>query len=186
MICRVNLHDRHCAAGDQAQLSGGELEGILLLSRVVFVSVIVMMAGAVRAADCSDIRPTQPQNSDSTYSGSLDVAIGGVLKKLLDTSGDIEGTYRNVVSNILPQFPNADRVYVWERILFLECELMNEDKNMTSAEKRQVLIKLLGAYNQPPPSLNSASQSNTLNNSGSGVNAIQGNGNSVSISGGKQ
>jgi hypothetical protein len=145
-----------------------------------------MMAGPVLAADCSDVKPIQPQNSDSTLSGGLDVTVEGLFKKLLSTHGDIEGTYRNVITNILPQFPNADRVYVWERVLFLECQFMNEDKNMTSSEKREALIKLLGAYNQPPPALSTVIQSNTLNNSGSGVNAIQGNGNSVSISGGKQ
>ena len=161
-------------------------EDILRPLSMLLVYVITMMAGSALAADCSDVRPTPPQNSDSTGVGGLDVTLDGFFKKLLNVRGDIEGNYRNVITDIQPQFPNADRIYVWERILFMQCQLINEDNKMTSSEKRQALMKVFEAYNQPPPPLNSGSQSNTLNNSGSGVNAIQGNGNSVSVSGGKQ
>jgi plasmid stability protein len=182
----LNARLKRRAALHRALKRGRSEEDILRLLSILLVSVIMMMAGSALAVDCSVVQPTPPQNSDSTRSGGLDVTVDGFVKKLLTVRGDIEGTYRNVITNIQPQFPNADRIYVWERILFLECQLINEDHNMNPSEKQKALIKVLEGYNQPPPSINSGSQNNTLTNSGSGVNAIQGNGNSITNSGGKQ
>jgi plasmid stability protein len=182
----LNARLKRRAALHRALKRGRSEEDILRLLSILLVSVIMMMAGSALAVDCSVVQPTPPQNSDSTSSGGLDVTVDGFVKKLLTVRGNIEGTYRNVITNIQPQFPNADRIYVWERILFLECQLINEDHNMNPSEKQKALIKVLEGYNQPPPSINSGSQNNTLTNSGSGVNAIQGNGNSITNSGGKQ
>jgi hypothetical protein len=139
------------------------------------------------ALDCSNLTPTPPQNTDLSYTGKLDAAIEGAFAKLATAKGTAEGNYTKVATSVLQQFKTGDTTYMWERVLFLQCQLLGEAKDIPTSEKLNMLGQLYGKFGNPPPpipastvSTNSGNTPTYSGNTNSG--AISGNG-SVSNSG---
>jgi hypothetical protein len=161
-----------------------KLGGTMRILGVVLLYVTALSCSPMaRAIDCSDIKPVAPQNSQTTSGGAADGHIDGLFKKLLGIEARGNFDYQKAITNILPQFPDADRLYVWERILFVQCETINEDKTLDTRTKLAAFNDLLRLYSQPPPAVSSAAASNAMTNNGNNVNAVQGNGNSISVGG---
>ena len=94
-------------------------------------SVAMILSCEAWAVDCSEVRPATPQNTDVSLTGKLEARVDGLFKKLVSPQAEIEGSYRKVATDLLPEFPNADRVFVWQQVLFLQCQLLNEDTSMS-------------------------------------------------------
>jgi hypothetical protein len=127
------------------------------------------------AFDCSPLRPQPPKDSTQNFTGKLDASVDGLFAKLATVGTKVEGTYTEVANNVLMQFPNADKLYMWERVLFLQCGLLNEAKDMTSKDKLQQVGELYLKFDSPPP------QGQTLTNTGNNNQINQGNDNSIKI-----
>jgi hypothetical protein len=144
------------------------------------MGVAFMFSVPAWAIDCSDIKPAAPQTSDASAAGKLEASVDGFFKQLISPRAESEGNYRKVVSDVLPDYPNADRIFVWQRVLFLECQLLNEDKTLTTKDRLDQFNKLATLYYQPPPPPVASAATNSLTNSGNNSNVIQGSGNSIS------
>jgi hypothetical protein len=136
--------------------------------------------------DCTDLKPTPPQNTDISLSGKMDGMIDGVFAKLVGAKGNIDGNYRRVATSVLQHFPNGETTYIWERVLFLQCRLLSEATDISSTEKFNMISGLYSKFSKAPPPLDppTSSTTNSFTNSGNGVNSIQGNGNTLSTGGG--
>jgi hypothetical protein len=142
---------------------------ILLFGAAAFLGISPAMA-----FDCSPLKPQPPKDTAQNFSGKLDASLDGLFARLASVGTKVEGTYSEVAKNILTQFPNADKLYMWERVLYLQCGLLNEAKDMTSKDKLQQVGELYQKFNSPPPG------QPTLTNTGNNNNIIQGNDNSIS------
>jgi hypothetical protein len=146
---------------------------IVPLALAFFIVVQVTAAAAVR---CDGLQPIPPQNTDQHFTGKLNVAVDGWFAKLAKVGGTAEGTYQEVANNVLPNFPQADRLYMWERVLYLKCQLIADSKDLSTQQKLNALDGLSQAFATPPPAVAAAS---TINNSGDNAKIIQGSHNSI-------
>ncbi|MBV9538870.1 MAG: hypothetical protein JOY70_08075 [Acidisphaera sp.] len=142
---------------------------------------LVLTMGGLRvapaAADpCDKLQPLPPQDTDRSATGKLDAAVDGWFAKLAKVGGGAEGTYRDVSRNVLPQFPDADRLYVWDRVIFLKCQLIMDARDLSTRDKLAAVDQLANQFDQRPPP---APSYGAVNNSGSNSTIIQGNGNTV-------
>jgi hypothetical protein len=135
------------------------------------VSGGLQLAPTQAAVQCDKLQPLPPQNVDRSYTGKLTAAVDGWFAKLAKVDGGAEGTYRDVSSNVLAQFPNADRLYMWERVLYLKCQLVGDATDLSTDQKLRALDQLVNQFDKPPQGL--------ITNNGSNVIIIQGDHNSV-------
>lgn len=132
------------------------------------------------AIECSDLKPLPPKNEDASFTGKLDASLDGFFAKLASVGTRVEGTYRQVATNVLAEIPNADKLYMWERVLYLNCQLLGEAKDVPSVKKLQMVEDLYAKFGSAPPPL-AKSSSDTAITHGDNSPAIIGNGNSVNV-----
>ena len=125
------------------------------------------------AFDCSPLKP-QPKDTDITFTGKVDASVDGLFAKLASAGAKVEGAYHEIAKVVLTQLPNADRLYMWERVLYLQCGVLSEAKDMQSSEKLRQIGELYVKFGSPPPA---ATQS--ITNTGDNNIITQGNGNTV-------
>ena len=143
----------------------------------LLVSLMLGLAAApALALDCSPLKPTPPQNTDTNFTGKLDASVGGVFAKIAKIGANVEGTYRDVVNNVLPSLPSADKLYMWERVLFLQCQLIAESTSIQDKDKIQLVGNLYGKFGSAPPE---PASSNSISNTGNNNNIVQGTQNTI-------
>ncbi|SHH22942.1 hypothetical protein [Bradyrhizobium erythrophlei] len=138
-----------------------------------FGAAALLAISPAMAFDCSPLKPQPAKDTAQTFTGKLDASVDGLFAKLASVGTKVEGTYSEIEKNVLMQFPGANKLYMWERVLFLQCGLLNEAKDMSSKEKLQQVGELYQKFDSPPP----ASQS--LTNTGNNSQINQGIGNSI-------
>ena len=153
-----------------------------MLKSVLYLPLLIGFTPAI-AFDCSDLKPTPPRNENISFTGKVDASVDGLFAKLASVGTKVEGTYSQVATNVLLQIPNADKLYMWERVLFLNCQLLSEAKDMPSDKKLQMVGELYTKFGSQPPPLNSSNTSNTTTTSGNNSPIIQGSGNTVNTTG---
>jgi hypothetical protein len=131
------------------------------------------------AIECTDLKPLPPKNENTSFTGKLDASVDGFFAKLASVGTKVEGTYHQVATNVLAEIPNADKLYMWERVLYLNCQLLSDARDVPSEKKLQMVGELYAKFGSPPPSL-TPSSGNTTTTSGNNSPIIQGNGNTVS------
>jgi hypothetical protein len=140
-------------------------------SRAAAISVLFSAGSAFAASfDCTALRPEPPKNTDVTYTGKLNGKFDGLFKKLASIGADLEGTYRDISSNVLKDFPDASKLYMWERLLYLQCQLMAQSTSLSDGDKQRTLNALFQQLNAPPASVTNTGDNNVI---------IQGSGNKV-------
>jgi hypothetical protein len=144
---------------------------ILVLGAAAFLSISPAMA-----ADCSPLKPQPPNDTTQSFTGKLDASVDGFFAKLASIGTKVEGSYNEVSKNVLSQFPSADRLYMWERVLFLQCQLISDAKDLTSKEKLQQVNDLYPKFGSSPPA-----DGKTISNTGNHNNFNQGDGNSINV-----
>jgi len=102
------------------------------------------------AFDCRPLEPRGGLSSDASFQGKIKGQIDGVFAKLAGASADVEGAYRQIISDVLKDYPDASRIYIWERIIYLQCGLLNESK-ADDKTKNEQLDKLIQKFMSGPP-----------------------------------
>jgi hypothetical protein len=155
------------------------------MRRLVSGAIACIASTTANAVDCNDLKPIPPKDSTTSFTGKLDASVDGFFAKLASVGTKVEGTYTDVATNVLKDLPQADKLYMWERVLFLECQLIADAKDLPSAQKIQIVGELYSKFNQPPPAIaansspNTNNSNNTATNTGSNSTIIQGSGNNV-------
>jgi len=148
------------------------------MRNLALVIGLALGAGAVAiapvhaAVQCDALQLLPPRNTDRTFTGKLDAAVDGWFSKLAKVDGGAEGTYRDVSTYVLEQFPQADKLYVWERVIYLKCQLIAGSADLSTKDKLEAVDQLLTQFNSPPPA-------NSISNSGNNATIIQGDHNTV-------
>jgi hypothetical protein len=141
----------------------------MLTVRVAILLITLLVTPTAFAQDCSAIAPTAPRNTDTSVSGKLDAALDGLFAKIANAKADVNGTYHQVSSNVLMEFPHANELYMWERVLFLQCQIILTATDLSSREKIQVIGDLYQKFASPPPN-HGKRGSTVINGSGNAVN----------------
>src|SRR5947209_15639921 len=87
----------------------------------LFVFAIVGLSQGARADQCDPLKPTPPQNISQEIVGKFEAKVDGLARRLVTVGGNIDGTFREVTKDVLKEYPNADRLYMWARTLYLFC-----------------------------------------------------------------
>jgi hypothetical protein len=137
------------------------------------------------ALDCSGLKPEPPKETTTSFVGKLDASVNSLFAKLATAGAKVEGTYSNVAKNVLDEFPNADKLYMWERVLFLQCQLLGDSKTLTDKERLDSITGLYLKLRDPVPAIGATETNagspitNTIKNDGNGNIIIQGKDNNV-------
>jgi hypothetical protein len=109
------------------------------------------------AADkCDALAPTNAQNVDEKFKGKIEGQIQGIVAKLAGGAASIEGDFEKIETDQLNGYPDSDKLYVWQRIIYLAC---------VSPDQKIDLNNLFILYLQPYPkskSANSGGSSSTV------------------------
>jgi hypothetical protein len=143
------------------------------------VATLIGLSTPALAVDCSDLKPLPPKDSTTSFVGKLDASVDGFFAKLAAVNSKVEGTYTDVSKNVLAEFPSADKLYMWERVLFLECQLISDAKDLSSAQKLEKVGALYQLFDRPPENVTDAARGNTATITGNGSIITQGSGNTT-------
>lgn len=108
--------------------------------------IYFLSTGAYAQIDCTPLKPTPPQDITVDATGKIDAS----LRKFIKLEGSIEGSYREAAKDVLKDYPKAERLFLWSRMLYLYCETIKTSK-MTDAEKINKLDDILKRVDAPPP-----------------------------------
>ena len=93
--------------------------------------------------------------------------------------GTAEGNYTKVATSVLQNFATGDTTYMWERVLFLQCQLLGEAKDISNTDKLNALGQLYGKFGNPPPPI----PASTMNANSGNTSTYSGNTNNGAMSG---
>lgn len=117
---------------------------------LVILSVSLLAYGNASAQECDPLKPSPPRNLSEEVVGKIDAKVSGLASKLLNAGGTLEGTYRQASTDVLSEYPNADRLYLWDRTIYLYCVTINKS-GLSDNEKMNRIEKLMDRLNSPPP-----------------------------------
>jgi hypothetical protein len=90
--------------------------------RVTYVVMFLALTAFQAKADkCDPLAPTNAQNIDESFKGKIEGEIKGLLSNLAGGSAGIEGAYRKIETDELQHYPDSNKLYVWQRIIYLAC-----------------------------------------------------------------
>ena len=119
--------------------------------------------------ECAGLTPKGGAEVTETFKGSIEGEVKGIVSKLAGGSASIEGEYLRLESDTLKDYPEANKVFVWQSIIYLAC--IRPDSGLD-------LTKLFELYLVGPPERQLPPGS--IENSGDG--AINVTGSNVTIS----
>lgn len=88
-----------------------------------FASVFLLLSATHVGAedDCSALAPSNAENIEETFKGKIEGEIKGLIGRLAGAKADIEGEYRRLREDTLSQYNDNQRLYVWQRTIYLVC-----------------------------------------------------------------
>jgi hypothetical protein len=89
------------------------------LIALVLSSVAVMYPA--RPDDKCRLAPTNAQSVTEDFKGRAEGKIQGILSRLAGANASIDGEYRKLITDELKNYPEAEKLYVWQRIIYLAC-----------------------------------------------------------------
>ena len=111
-------------------------------------AALLCLGAPAFAQDCGPPRPSQPVNTEVADKTKADANV--LLKSL--GSGAIENDYRRIQADVLSQYPNADRVHVWDSFVYMLCTLLRSSPSLSEAEKLDRYQVLVDTWRTERPS----------------------------------
>jgi hypothetical protein len=118
------------------------------------VMVCVVSQVAFAEDKCDALRPTPPQNLSQEIVGKIDAKINGFTGRLLNMGGNLDGTYRETANDVLKEYPSADRLYIWSRLIYINCAVTMQS-SLSDQEKANRIDNLIRQIGQLPPQIGS-------------------------------
>jgi len=113
---------------------------------------LCLTAFPAKADKCDPLVPTTAQNVDDDFKGRMEGELKGIISRLAGGAASIDGEYRRIATDELNNYPDSDKLYVWQRIIYLAC---------VSPDLKIDMNELLRLYFTRPSSSSSAGQSPT-------------------------
>lgn len=113
---------------------------------ILIVALLVVLAAVApgRASQCDALKPTPPGDTSVNFAGEVEGKLGGIIGRLTGGVAELKGDFQKTFKDTLPHYTNADKLFVWQRLLYLAC--INPNSKIK-------LNDLLQAYLVGPPSL---------------------------------
>jgi hypothetical protein len=124
----------------------------MMLKPLLWLPLFIASTPAA-ALECSDLKPTPPANENIVFTGKVDASVDGLFAKVVPNGTDVEAAYKKVATKVLAEIPDADKRYMWERVLFLDCRALSEAKDVPVGKKVVVVGELYSKYRSPPPTI---------------------------------
>jgi hypothetical protein len=101
------------------------------------------------ALDCQPLEPKSGTNLENDIRGEVDAKMLGLLRRMVGVEGSISGVY-NYIQKVSSYGTQAPQLYVWERLIYLKCQLL-DDSALDQTEKNEQFNELLQAMLIGPP-----------------------------------
>jgi hypothetical protein len=121
-----------------------------LLAATCLAFLLISRSGPAEALNCKPLEPRGGENVDQTLQGKVDGTVDGLFKKLIGVQASLDGLYRDVRTDVLRAYPDASELYIWERLIFLKCELLSASKLDDKAKDDQ-FNELAKSLTKGPP-----------------------------------
>lgn len=113
---------------------------------IVIVSALLGLASPVHGQiNCEPLKPHAPKDLDMEATGKID----GKLQRLISLGGTIDGSYKEASRDVLKEYPNADKLYLWDRLIYLNCESLRV-LSIPDNQKFDKLNALMDRIGRPP------------------------------------
>lgn len=90
--------------------------------RHLSTAVLVSFATPSLAQDeCAGLTPKGGEEITESFKGSIEGEVEGIVSKLAGGSASIEGEYLRLETDTLKDYPEANKVFVWQSIIYLAC-----------------------------------------------------------------
>jgi hypothetical protein len=115
----------------------------------LFLGSLILGSSPGLAADmCDPLKPNSPRDTSQEIVGKIDAKVEGLAKRLFAGGASIDGTVRDASNDVLKDYPNADKLYVWDRVLYMFCIQISKS-SQGDAEKLEEIRKLIGLFGKP-------------------------------------
>jgi ankyrin repeat protein len=116
----------------------------------VILSLLTCLVSSAVALDCSPLVPRTGANQEIQFEGKLTGKVDGIFYKLGGVGVELDGVYSEVTNDVLKEYPDASRTYIWERLIFLQCELLAEAK-LNDSDRLKHFNGLVKMFLNGPP-----------------------------------
>jgi hypothetical protein len=114
------------------------------------LAVLFVFAVSARAQNnCDPLQPNPPRTMSREIVGKIDTKVDGLAKRFLSAGLTADGVYREVSNDVLKEYKNADKLFLWERTIYLLCINIIQAK-ISDSEKLDRIEKLMKEISQPP------------------------------------
>lgn len=88
---------------------------------LVAVGLHLLSAPASAQDHCEGLSPRGGEEVSESFKGAISGQVEGVVAKLAGGSASIEGEYVRLESDTLRDYPEANKIFVWQSIIYLAC-----------------------------------------------------------------
>ena len=89
-------------------------------SVAAFVAILAATSPA-KADKCDALAPTNAQDITKEFQGKIDGELKGWVSRIAGGGASVEGLYKEIETDVLNKYPDANKLYVWQRIFYLAC-----------------------------------------------------------------
>ncbi|MBO9402857.1 hypothetical protein [Shimia sp. R9_3] len=118
----------------------------MVKSFVLTLATIFLSAPTFAQEECAGLAPKGGEDLKESFKGSIEGEVEGIVSKLVSGSASIEGEYLRLETDTLKDYPEANKVFVWQSIIYLAC--VRPDAGID-------INKLFELYLSGPPSVES-------------------------------
>jgi hypothetical protein len=116
----------------------------------ILLSWLILGSHHALAADmCDNLKPNPARNTSQEIVGKIDAKIGGLAQRLFTGGATVDGALRDVSTDVLKNYPNADKLYIWDRLLYFYCAQIAKSTTLSDAQKLEEIRKLIPLYGKP-------------------------------------
>ncbi len=110
------------------------------MHKIIFVVpfLIAFISTKVFALDCGPLEPKGGADIKSKMKGGIDSKVDGLFKKLVSAGVDIDASYITVQKEVLKYYPESSQLYLWERLIYLNCGVISESSLADEAKINQL------------------------------------------------
>ena len=106
-----------------------------------------LFASQAFALDCKPLEPSADDTVSREFQGKIDGEVSGLISRLGGVNAEIDGAYKEITrAPDLSTLSRGEQLYIWEKLIFLKCELLSESRlsdSEKSAEFDNLLDKML-------------------------------------------
>lgn len=107
------------------------------------IALYFFFASQAIALDCKPLEPSADDTVSREFQGRVEGEVSGLMSRLGGVNAEIDGAYKEIIrAPDLSTLSRGEQLYIWEKLIFLKCELLSESR-LSDAEKSSEFDSLL-------------------------------------------